>query len=139
MNMPYRTLSLILSSGLLSLSALAQVQPLTSNSSSINSAKTKQKLQVAAVERKKLELSFDSGLSAERIGKNIKELSAKPHHLGSPGSKAVAENILAQFKQYGWDAQIETYQVLFPTPKTRVLEMTYPGVYQALLKEPALK
>ena len=139
MNMPYRTLSLILSSGLLILSALAQVQPLTTNSPSINSAKTKQKLQVAAVERKKLELRFDSGLSAERIGKNIKELSAKPHHLGSPGSKAVAENILAQFKQYGWDAQIETYQVLFPTPKTRVLEMTYPGVYQALLKEPALK
>jgi N-acetylated-alpha-linked acidic dipeptidase len=44
-----------------------------------------------------------------------------------------------QFKKFGWDAQIETFHVLFPTPKTRVLEMTSPTSYKALLKEPALK
>ncbi len=93
----------------------------------------------SAAEQKQIEKKFDAGLSAERIGKNIKDLSAKPHHLGSVGGKAVAENILAQFKSYGWDAAIETYQVLFPTPKTRILEMTSPTVYKALLKEPALK
>jgi N-acetylated-alpha-linked acidic dipeptidase len=59
--------------------------------------------------------------------------------VGSAGGKAVAENILQKFKAYGWDAKIETYQVLFPTPKTRVLEMVSPTVYKALLKEPALK
>ena len=126
MNISFKSLSLILSSGLLSLTALAQ--PSISGFSA-----------AAAAKQKQIEQQFDAGLSAERIGKNIKDMSSRPHHLGSPGSKAVAENILAQFKQYGWDAQIETYQVLFPTPKTRVLEMTAPGVYKALLKEPALK
>ncbi len=86
-----------------------------------------------------LEQQFDALLSAQNVGNTIKELSAKPHEIGSPGSKAVAEAILAKYKSWGWDAQIETYQVLFPTPITRVLEMTSPTKYTAILKEPALK
>lgn len=86
-----------------------------------------------------LEQQFDALLSAQNVGNTIKELSAKPHEIGSPGSKTVAEAILAKYKSWGWDAQIETYQVLFPTPITRVLEMTSPTKYTAILKEPALK
>lgn len=86
--------------------------------------------------QQKPENSFDQLISSKVIGENVRELSAKPHHIGSPGGKAVAESILAKFKSYGWDARLETYQVLFPTPKTRVLEQ--PG-FKALLKEPALK
>ncbi|HSN08235.1 MAG TPA: transferrin receptor-like dimerization domain-containing protein [Hanamia sp.] len=86
-----------------------------------------------------LESSFDKNLSAENIGQTMKTLSAYPHHLSSPGSKKNAEFILNQFKKWGWDAQIETFHVLFPTPKTRLLEMTSPTTYKALLKEPALK
>lgn len=86
-----------------------------------------------------LEASFDQQLSSTHIGENIKEFSSKPHNVGAAESKAVAEKILNQFKNYGWDARIETYQVLFPTPKTRVLELTGPTKYTALLKEPALK
>src|SRR6476620_2529671 len=86
-----------------------------------------------------LEQNFDKNLSAENIGSTIKELSAKPHNLGSAGSKAVAENIYNRFKSYGWDVRIDTYHVLFPTPKTRVLEMTAPTNYKAVLKEPALR
>ncbi len=87
----------------------------------------------------KTESDFDKNLSKENIGENIKRLSAKPHHLSSPGSKENAEYILNQFKKFGWDAEMETFHVLFPTPKTRVLEMTSPRTYKALLKEPALK
>ncbi len=86
-----------------------------------------------------LEQKFDALLSAQRVGETIKDLSAVPHHVGSAGGKSVAENILAKYKSWGWDAQLETYQVLFPTPKTRVLEMLSPTVFKALLKEPALK
>ncbi len=93
----------------------------------------------SAAEQKLLEQKFDAQLSAQRIGQTIKELSSKPHHVGSVGGKEVADNILNKFKSYGWDAKIETYQVLFPTPKTRLLEMVSPTVYKALLKEPALK
>ncbi len=93
----------------------------------------------SAQNQKQLESSFDSNLSSENIGKTIKELSLKPHYLGSVGSKEVAENLLAKFKSYGWDAAIETYQVLFPSPKVRMLEMTAPTKYKAILKEPAYK
>ncbi|WP_298735468.1 transferrin receptor-like dimerization domain-containing protein [uncultured Chitinophaga sp.] len=87
----------------------------------------------------RLEADFDQQLSSTHIGENIKAFSAKPHNVGAPEGKVIAEKILNQFKSYGWDARIETYQVLFPTPKTRVLEMTGPTKYTALLKEPALK
>ena len=93
----------------------------------------------SAEAQKQLETKFDANLNRENIGKNIKNLSAKPHALGSPGSKENAEYILAQYKSFGWDAKIETFKVLFPSPKKRVLEMVAPTFYKALLKEPALK
>ena len=89
--------------------------------------------------QRQLEQKFDALLSAKNVGQNIKEYSAKPHYLGSAGGKEVAESLLKKFIAWGWDAKIETYQVLFPTPKTRVLEMVAPTTFKALLKEPALK
>lgn len=91
----------------------------------------------SAVKQLQTEKSFDQQLSNVRIGQNIKELSAHPHHLGSAGGKTVAQAVLQKFKDYGWDARIETYQVLFPTPKTRSLELIYPNRYTAKLQEPA--
>lgn len=85
------------------------------------------------------EQKFDAQLKAQHIGSTIKLLSSKPHNIGSAGSKAVADTILNRYKSYGFDAHIETYTVLFPTPKTRLLEMMSPTSYKALLKEPALK
>jgi N-acetylated-alpha-linked acidic dipeptidase len=119
----------ILTLSLLALAACAQAQqkPLTGFT---DASSTKQL---------KVEQQFDDALSAKRIGATLKELSAYPHHLGSPGGKAVAEKILAKFKSFGLDAHLETYQVLFPTPKTRVLEMTGPTKYVAVLKELAVK
>ncbi|HET9837707.1 MAG TPA: M28 family metallopeptidase [Candidatus Angelobacter sp.] len=67
---------------------------------------------------------------------SMQRLSARPHHVGSPYDKQNAEWILSQFKSWGLDAQIETFDVLFPTPKERVLEMTEPARYTAKLQEP---
>ena len=92
-----------------------------------------------AAAQKKLEANFDSQLSAKRIGENIKRMSSVPHHIGSVGGKFVADDIATQFKAAGWDTKIITYQVLFPTPITRVLEMKGSTNFKALLKEPALK
>ncbi len=85
------------------------------------------------------ESAFDLSISKENIGRTIRELSAKPHHLGSPGSKEVAEKIMQKFQQYGFEVHMDVYDVLFPTPKKRILEMTAPAYYRAILKEPALK
>jgi N-acetylated-alpha-linked acidic dipeptidase len=68
----------------------------------------------------------------------MKRLSARPHHVGSPYDKDNAEWILARFKEWGLDAHIETFNVLFPTPKVRVLEMIEPTKYTAKLEEPAI-
>lgn len=74
--------------------------------------------------------------------KNLKEymrrLSARPHHVGSPYDKDNAEWILAHFKEWGLDAHIEQFDVLFPTPKIRVLEMIEPTKFTAKLEEPAI-
>ncbi|MBO9731783.1 MAG: M28 family peptidase [Chitinophaga sp.] len=93
----------------------------------------------AANQQLHLEREFDKQLSSSHIGETIQALSSYPHPLGSARGKAVAEDIRQRFKSYGWDAEIVTYQVLFPTPKERVLELTAPTTYKALLKEPALK
>lgn len=86
-----------------------------------------------------VEKNFDSNLSAQNIGNTIKILSAKPHNVGSENNKQEGLYIMNLYKSWGWDAKIETFKVLFPTPKTRVLEMIAPTPYKALLKEPALK
>jgi N-acetylated-alpha-linked acidic dipeptidase len=68
----------------------------------------------------------------------MQRLSARPHHVGSAYDKQNAEWILAQFKSWGFDAQIETFDVLFPTPKERILEMLEPTAFKAKLQEPAV-
>ena len=85
------------------------------------------------------EKAFDDLISRENIGLTIRELSSVPHNLGSAGSKEVAEKIQQKFLEYGYETHMDVYQVLFPEPKIRVLEMTSPQSYRALLQEPALK
>src|SRR5215467_6407064 len=68
----------------------------------------------------------------------MQRLSARPHHVGSPYDKDNAEWILARFKEWGLEAHIETFNVLFPTPKLRVLEMVEPTRFTAKLEEPAI-
>jgi N-acetylated-alpha-linked acidic dipeptidase len=73
---------------------------------------------------------------ASAIRASMERLSARPHHVGSPYDKDNAEWILARFKEWGWDAQIETFSVLFPTPTERVLELLEPTRFTATLEEP---
>ncbi|MEN9381606.1 MAG: hypothetical protein RI940_487 [Bacteroidota bacterium] len=87
----------------------------------------------------KNEKYFDAQLSATRVGENIKLLSSVPHHVGSAGGKFVADEIVKVFKAAGWDTKIETYQLMFPTPITRTLEMSGATNYRAKLKETPLK
>jgi N-acetylated-alpha-linked acidic dipeptidase len=74
----------------------------------------------------------------ENIRANMQKLAARPRHVGSPYNKEGAEWMLAQFKSWGWDVQIERFDVLFPTPKERVLEMIEPTRFVAKLDEPVV-
>ena len=65
-------------------------------------------------------------------------MAAEPNHVGSPHDKANADCILAQFKAWGWDAHIETFKVLYPTPLSETLEMLGPKPFTATLQEPPI-
>ena len=75
---------------------------------------------------------------ASNIRASVERISARPHHVGSPYDKDNAEWMLARFKEWGWDAQIETFSVLFPTPTERVLELIEPTRFTAKLEEPVV-
>jgi N-acetylated-alpha-linked acidic dipeptidase len=85
-----------------------------------------------------LEARFDAALRRENLREWLKRLSARPHHIGSPYGKANAEFIASQFKAWGFDTQIEEFKVLFPTPKTRLVELVAPEKFTARLAEPPL-
>jgi N-acetylated-alpha-linked acidic dipeptidase len=68
----------------------------------------------------------------------MQRLAARPHHLGSAYGKANAEWIRAQLSGWGWDARLETFEVLFPSPLERVVELVAPTRFRARLSEPAI-
>jgi N-acetylated-alpha-linked acidic dipeptidase len=68
----------------------------------------------------------------------MERLSRRPHHVGSAYDKDNAEWILSKFKEWGLDARIETFDVLFPTPKERAVELLEPRKFTAKLAEPAV-
>src|SRR5271156_5582077 len=92
----------------------------------------------SAVLQGQWEAKFKNGVSRDNIREYMRRLSAQPHHVGSPYDKDNAEWILAKFKEWGFDAKIETFNVLFPTPKIRVLEMLQPTRFRAGLQEPVV-
>jgi N-acetylated-alpha-linked acidic dipeptidase len=65
-------------------------------------------------------------------------MAAEPNQVGSPHDKANAEYEQKLLKSWGWDAQIETFEVLYPTPISETLEMTAPQKFAATLQEPPI-
>jgi N-acetylated-alpha-linked acidic dipeptidase len=91
-----------------------------------------------AAAQRELEAQYDARVSAADLGPWMDRLAAHPHHVGSPWGKQNAEFLAEQFRSWGYDTRIEEFQVLFPTPKVRVLELVAPTRYQAKLAEPPL-
>jgi len=77
--------------------------------------------------------------SPENLRAYMQRLSAQPHHVGSTYDKNNADWIASKFKEFGLDTHIEQFDVLFPTPKERVVELVEGGPkFTAKLQEPAL-
>ena len=85
-----------------------------------------------------LEAKFDANLSNEAIRARLKDMSSQVNNVGSPHDKANAEASLAWFKAWGWDARIEVFDVLYPTPISETLELGGPAPFTATLKEPPI-
>ncbi|WP_374569627.1 transferrin receptor-like dimerization domain-containing protein [Phenylobacterium sp.] len=82
-----------------------------------------------------LNASFDAKLSADDQRDWMKLMAAEPNHVGSPHDKFLAEFQVEQFRKWGWDARIETFEVLFPTPISETVEMLGPKPFTATLQE----
>jgi N-acetylated-alpha-linked acidic dipeptidase len=93
----------------------------------------------AAAAQVQLEQRFDADLSAADLRTWLQQMSSAPNHVGSPHDKANAEFELAKFREWGWDASIETFSVLYPTPLEVSLELVAPTHFKAKLSEPAIE
>src|SRR5882724_9692455 len=85
------------------------------------------------------EKQFDAQLNPQNLDTWMQFITSHPHHVGSPQDKANAEYMADLFRKWGYQTEIANYYVLFPTPKTRVLELLGSKPYKAKLEEPALK
>ena len=92
----------------------------------------------SAREERDWESKFRALPSPENLRSYMQRLSARPHHVGTEYDRANAEWILSLFKQWGWDAHIENFDVLFPTPKERLVELLAPTHFKATLEEPTV-
>ena len=84
-----------------------------------------------------LEAQFDAVLNPQNLDDWMKHMSSKPHHVGSPWSKQNAEFIAEKFESWGFETEIEIFDVLMPFPIIRKLEMVGPNKVSLQLKEPA--
>jgi N-acetylated-alpha-linked acidic dipeptidase len=80
-----------------------------------------------------LESRFDAQLSADNLDAWMEKMAARPHWVGTEAGAEVARWMRDQFESWGYEARIDTYQVLFPYPKIRLLELTEPTQYTASL------
>ncbi len=84
------------------------------------------------------ETKFRALPSPANMRSYMQRISARPHHVGTEYDRANAEWILSLFQQWGWDAHIENFDVLFPTPKERLVELVAPTHFKATLEEPTV-
>ena len=82
-----------------------------------------------------LEAQFDAKLNRDNLRSWMKRLSARPHHVGSPYAKENVEFMASLFRSWGYETTVERFDVLFPTPKVRILEMVAPEKFTARLSE----
>ncbi len=82
-----------------------------------------------------IEKKFDTFIVSSEMDGWMKKMAAEPNHVGSPHDKANAEDTLARFKAWGWDAHIETFKVLYPTPLKVSLDLVGPKKFTATLTE----
>jgi N-acetylated-alpha-linked acidic dipeptidase len=92
----------------------------------------------SAAAQQSLEQRFDAQLNPADLRDWLKQMSSEPNQVGSPHDKANADFMLAKFREWGWDAHIETFSVLYPSPKKEGLELLGPHPFTATLSEPAV-
>ncbi len=85
-----------------------------------------------------VEAAFDAQVSSSDQLEWLKDMSSQPNHVGSLHDRANAEGTLAKFRAWGWSAEIETFDVLYPTPISTLVELVEPTRLKLGGQEPAV-
>lgn len=91
-----------------------------------------------ALQQQQLEAQFDQELNSGEMNEWLRVLSNAPHHVGSEKGRENVEFIADKFRSWGFDTEIVEYEVLFPSPRKRELELVAPTQYTATLTEDVL-
>ncbi|MEI9996728.1 MAG: M28 family peptidase [Rhizomicrobium sp.] len=89
----------------------------------------------AGFDQSALEAAFDAAVRPAEMAAWNKQMASEPNNVGSPHDRANAEWELAQFRKFGWDARIETFQVLYPTPIRETVALLGSRPFTATLTE----
>ncbi len=92
-----------------------------------------------AAKQRALESEFESHLTPENLRTWMKKMTERPHHVGSAFTGEKVKYMADLFKSWGYDVEVEEFTVLFPTPKTRVVELVAPHTFKAKLEVPELR
>jgi N-acetylated-alpha-linked acidic dipeptidase len=117
------TITLLLGSALLHSQAAAPIRGFTAHSSE---------------SQRRAETTFRAVPKPANLREYMRAIAGEPHHAGAPGSRKVAEYMLTQFKSWGLNASIESFEALMPFPTERLVEMVAPERFTLTLKEPAV-
>jgi N-acetylated-alpha-linked acidic dipeptidase len=91
-----------------------------------------------AGEERALESRFAAAIERADLRPWMQRLSARPHPVGSAYGGDNAQFLAGLFRSWGYETRIEEFQVLFPTPKTRLVELVAPTHFTAKLAEPPI-
>ncbi|HWA92641.1 MAG TPA: M28 family peptidase [Rhizomicrobium sp.] len=87
-----------------------------------------------------LEQRFDSMVNSREMSDWMRQMASEPNHVGSPHDRLNAEWEMKKFQEYGWEAHIEEFQVLYPTPVAEAIEMKQgKKLFKATLQEKPIK
>jgi len=92
----------------------------------------------AVASQRQREEQFRKVPDSARLKEYMTAMAGEPHVAGRPGSRRVAEYALGQFKAWGLNAQIESFEALMPWPTERVVEMVAPTRVPMAIAEPVL-
>ena len=95
--------------------------------------------EAGAKEQHAIEARLDASVTPANLDEWMKYMTAHPHHVGSPYDKKVVDYMAEKFRSWGYEVEVERFDVLFPTPKVRSLELIAPTKYTALLEEPPVE
>src|SRR4051812_39260178 len=88
-----------------------------------------------AAKQQQYEARFQDRVSADDMRSLSRNLSEKPHLVGTPNQAQATQDVLRKFRSYGLDAHTQSYDIYVSRPEDIQVSMTKPYARAATVKE----